>query len=152
MNIQDELKIVARLQAYVMAKTKIREAAEAITQDLQRENGLPIPEIILATCDPLGANKNWSIFFKQKNNNFFEPIKDERLPFVFQKAAKEVYDVTGKPLSEVVLAKNKIKDYGWFVSLRAGSKPLPMSEHCYVPNIKKFIFLKNEEYMLKEAA
>ena len=151
MNIQDQLKIVARLQAYVMAKTKIREAAEEITQDLRRENGLPIPEIILARRDLFDQNHNWTIFFKQKNNNFFEPIKDERLPFVFQKAAKEVYDVTGKPLSEVVLAKNKIKDYGWFVSLRSGSKRLPMSEHCYMPNIKK-ICLKNEEYMLKEAA
>ena len=145
--LSEDLKIMARLEAIVRAKTKLREAAVAITQ-----NGLSIPEIILATCDPLGANKNWSIFFKQKNNNFFEPIKDERLPFVFQKAAQEVYDATGKDLSEVDLAKNKIKDYGWFVSLRSGSKPLPMSEHCYMPNIKKFIFLKNEDYMLKEAA
>jgi len=145
--LSEDLKIMARLEAIVRAKTKLREAAVAITQ-----NGLSIPEIILATCDPLGANKNWSIFFKQKNNNFFEPIKDERLPFVFQKAAKEVYDATGKPLSEVVLAKNNIKDYGWFVSLRAGSKPLPMSEDCYMPNIKKFICLKNEEDRFKEAA
>lgn len=145
--LSEDLKIMARLEAIVRAKTKLREAAVAITQ-----NGLSIPEIILATCDLLGANKNWSILFKQKNNNFFEPIKDGRLPFVFQKAAKEVYDATGKDLTEVVLARNNIKDLGWFVSLRAGSKRLPMSEDCYMPNIKQFIFLKNAKDMFKEAA